>query len=242
MHGGVTGQRSAGGAVVVVATPHGGRGLEATLSSRTTGYLEGDEDTDILAATLHRELVVKSETAEAADANVEVLTIVAKLARRYCDLNRPRGPAAFQSHLLEAYYDHYHGSIRSALETRPAAARMRILVDLHGQSSRKSAVLYRTRCHHSSPLHLLLERELVARLTAAGISLLSLDADLSVGRHFHGHTVDTHCGPHVFAVQLEVGKHFRHSPEAIRSFAASLSSALCGALQFVLIGTPEKAD
>ena len=213
-------------ALLVIATPHGGREILPALPERTQGVRDGDTDTDILANLLHHALL-----SHISDLKIEISTIIAHLQRKYCDLNSPRGSTAFESTAVSAFYDTYHRTIHTHLgDPCCAGFPLRILIDFHGQSNVKTAILYRTK-HGASSLHKHFEAELVQRLQfKEKIDMIHLDADPKLGRRFHGHTVDTYGSATVFAIQIEVGRTFRSSAAQMSRIADQLSDAILGSL------------
>ena len=255
---------------LIVATPHGGRRFDPGWITRKSGVREGDDETDRLAAALHREMVSMMASPSAEGWGIEMDTLVCHLHRRYCDLNRERGEASFEQAMFSGTYDRYHGTLRDLVERSSAGMKGRILlVDLHGQSHLNDGLLLRFRSHRlksaivssssssTSEIHtssssstmdekddLLsaadckerdrLDREMFQRW-AAEWSLPWIDLDQHrLGKRYHGHTAERYGVDGVCAIQIEVGKNFRRSPESIQQFATLLAHRLIEFLKLLL--------
>jgi hypothetical protein len=215
---------------IVVSVPHGGT-KESTFSVRTNGVLYGDDHTDVLAELFHQALLTTAteqsyiiqEEYTKNQRSVSVITTVSQLQRKFCDLNRPKASGkAFECVEGENFYDFYHSQIARAVQSSPETKV--VLIDLHGQSNVKNAVLYRT-SFDQLVFNENFEIAINRYLTKRRIKMINLDEN-AIGKRFHGFTVQTYGKANIFAIQVETGLSFRKSTDSMRAFAHVLANAI----------------
>ena len=201
---------------IILAAPHGGRLSLPGVSPRQGlkpgpgGFVTGaDTNTDTLAQALGAALEERTGR--------RPYLVVARVHRKYVDLNRPIDNA-IEDWKVRPVYDLYHRSLARFCEEVRKAHGHGLLLDIHGQAAMRDTVVRGTidgvtdyglvkrfgRRVHDGP------ESLAGLLVAHGIKTGPVDTSPEPLSFRGGHTVKTY-GEHdgIGAVQLEFGSDFR---------------------------------
>jgi len=131
-----------GGLPIIISAPHGGGLAFAGADVRKGGggvrqfAVARDVNTDALALELSAAL--RRETGKAP------FLVVAKVSRKYVDLNRPENDA-FESQNLRGAYEAYHAALEKYCREVSQKWGGGLLLDLHGQGVRSDSIFRGTR-------------------------------------------------------------------------------------------------
>jgi N-formylglutamate amidohydrolase len=219
---------------IILAAPHGGRLALPGVSERQgkgikpgpSGFVAGaDTNTDTLAQALAAALEERTGR--------KPYLVMARVHRKYVDMNRPI-EIAIEDWKLRPVYDLYHRSLARFCEEVRKAHGHGLLLDIHGQAAVRDSVLRGTidgvtdyelvkrfgRRVHTGP------ESLAGLLVAHGIKTSPVDTSPEPSNFRGGHTVKTY-GEYdgIGAVQLEFGSDFRRE-DRIHPTAAQVADAV----------------
>lgn len=214
---------------ILLTAPHGGSaavpGVEArTVEGRSragaTYVVTTDLGTDVITETMARE--IEKATGK------KPYVVIARFARRYIDANRPQ-QIAYDSPAAKPVYDLYHRAIRDFVDEIRTRYGEGLLIDVHGQSKMRDAMVRGTL--NGRTISRLLARSgasamigpagLFGQLEAQGFVVFPANAvpigGTSEDPGFNGgHTVaryGSHLPNGIDAVQLEIGADLRRRKE-----------------------------
>jgi N-formylglutamate amidohydrolase len=162
--------------------------------------------------------------------------VFARSHRKYLDPNRP-AHIAYEDSDAKPVYDHYHGKLADYCRDVQQRFRRGLLLDIHGQGSRKDTIfrgtqdgktvtLLRTRFGEGAQIG---ASSLFGQLKARGWSVHPDPLDGQEQQGYRGgyivQTYGSHQGYGIDAVQLEFGQTFRDAKNR-KAAAATLTDAL----------------
>jgi len=212
---------------LVLSVPHGGDDLIPGIPVRTGGTTVRDDHVNELAEAIQRQLAAKT--------GQRAYLVGARVSRKYVDFNRD--PAkAYEDPALQAVYDAYYATLRqdvAAVRGKPGA----LLIDIHGQSAVKDAILRGTKdslTADNAPLYAGPDA-LFTRILAAGVKVVPEQAGEREHPGFNGGAIVRAFGRNtpdgIDSVQFEFGANWRASPEQIERTAAVVAEALVAHLR-----------
>jgi serine-type D-Ala-D-Ala carboxypeptidase (penicillin-binding protein 5/6) len=221
---------------IILTSPHGGH-LPVPGAPRRVGgehiyrFVAGTdvrtaELTELIADGIERELGGRP------------YVVIARFQRRFADVNRS-AEHAYEHELAAAQYDAFHGAIREASADIRVRFGHGLLLDVHGQGTRRDAIYRGTR--NGKAVRDLLQREGVeavigeksvfGQFALLGYETLPEHDGTELGeetQYTGGYITDAH-GSHndtrIDAIQLEFGTHLR-LPEHLERTAAETARAI----------------
>jgi len=204
---------------IILSAPHGGRtevpGVPPRRGDGVPDFVT-ERDTNTLEVTLA--LAAAIEAALGAKPHV----VVARVERKYVDLNRP-ADAAYESKEVAPIYDAYHAALDAAGKKVQADWGRGLLLDVHGQKDAVDTIYRGTADGKTVTLltkrfgraALVGEKSLLGVLEAKGYKILpgcKDDDQKETKKYGGGHIVRTygsHTAHGIDAIQLEIGKDLR---------------------------------
>jgi N-formylglutamate amidohydrolase len=211
----------AGTLPIVLSVPHGGDDLIAGVPLRTSGTTVRDDHVNALAEAIQQRLFTKT--------GKRAYLVGAKVSRKFVDFNRD--PAkAYEDPAIKPLYDAYYDALRAdvaAVRGKPGA----LLIDVHGQSAVRDALLRGTKdgvTADSTPLYG--PNGVFTQLMAAGVKVVPPTAAEKEHPGFNGGAIVRTFGRNtpggIDSVQFEFGANWRATPEQIALTAAAVGDAL----------------
>jgi glutamine amidotransferase-like uncharacterized protein/N-formylglutamate amidohydrolase len=222
---------------IIVSAPHGGNltlpdvparkgeGLETGASGFFTGRDSGTEELALEVADAIRKRFGK-----------DPYYVISRVHRRFLDPNRPVD-IAIEDPRVKPIYDHYHGSMKQFCEEVTERFQVGLVIDLHGQGSRRDTVFRGTKnglsvsrlrqtfgeSSHTGPA------SLFGMLHARGWTVHPMPLDGSEQSGYTGGYITQSYGSHrglpIDAMQLEMGAEYR-VPSRREQTAEVLADAL----------------
>lgn len=211
----------AGDLPIILSAPHGGTGEVTGVSERTgdglktgpSGFFTGrDTGTEELAQEVLE--AIKKRFGKSP------YVVISKVHRKFMDPNRP-ADIAFEDPRIKPFYDHYHDSLAKYCRDVADRFQMGVLIDLHGQGTRRDTVFRGTKngltvthlrdkfgetAHHGS-------NSLFGLLSARGWTVHPSPHDEKEQSGFTGGFIVQSYGSHkaqpIDAMQLEFGAEYR---------------------------------
>ena len=227
---------AAGDLPIILTAPHGGRESIPDVPERKGKDVaqfknRTDTNTDLLAAKIAKEL--EKQTGK------RPYVVIARFHRKYLDANR-RKALAYESENAMRIYDAYQRAIMNARQEIAERWGRGLLLDIHGQSTRRDSVFRGTQ-NGKTTKHLVgrfgLESltgdsSLFGRIADAGLPVIPRvgTTDLEHDRYDGGYTVMTHGSWQsgtIDAIQLETGTDLRKA-NTLDTTAEKLATAIAG--------------
>lgn len=212
----------AGQLPIVLSVPHGGDATVPGVPVRTSGTSVRDDHVLDLAAAVQRALIARTGR--------QAYLVAAQVSRQYVDFNREAG-LAFQDPALQPVYTAYHHALARAVAQvrgRPGA----LLLDIHGQSAVKAALLRGTKDGLTARVAALYGTPgaLLTRLEGNGVQVQPASAAGKEHPGFNGGYIVRAFGIQnpdgIDSIQLEFGADYRANATALAATASALADAI----------------
>jgi N-formylglutamate amidohydrolase len=224
-----------GNSPILLTAPHAGkpenviRGIPLRSEKGDKGFeTRWDANTDLVTKLTAR--ILEKEF------NLIPYVVIAEFSRKNIDANRDPG-TAFDTPLARPYYEKYHESIRQYVGEIRKAHGNGILIDIHGQGTKKDVLWRGTRSgltiKNLIQTHgwdaVMGENGILGALKSSGYKIYPEQTDQSEAPYEGGYTVFTygsHSADGIDALQIEIGGQFRLKESACEPFSKDLASAI----------------